>query len=55
MLQVVNAPHKSKKAKLIKLADKLYNIRDLSRATPEGWPESRVKEYYQWAAQVNPF
>lgn len=37
-LQVVNAPHKSTKAKLVKLADKLYNLRDLNRATPVGKP-----------------
>ena len=30
-LQVVNAPKKSKEAKLVKLADKLYNLRDLER------------------------
>jgi guanosine-3',5'-bis(diphosphate) 3'-pyrophosphohydrolase len=51
-LQVVNAPHKSRKAKLIKLADKLYNLRDLSKTTPQGWTEQRVQEYYEWAAKV---
>ena len=30
-LQVVNAPKKSREAKLVKLADKLYNLRDLDR------------------------
>jgi len=35
-LQIVTAPHKSTKAKLVKLADKLYNLRDLNRCTPEG-------------------
>jgi guanosine-3',5'-bis(diphosphate) 3'-pyrophosphohydrolase len=52
-LQVVNAPHKSRKAKLIKLADKLYNLRDLSKTTPQGWTEQRVQEYYEWAAKVS--
>ena len=33
-LQVVTAPKKSHRAKLVKLADKLYNLRDLHRATP---------------------
>ncbi|XP_066270772.1 guanosine-3',5'-bis(diphosphate) 3'-pyrophosphohydrolase MESH1-like [Branchiostoma lanceolatum] len=51
-LQVVNAPKKSHKAKLVKLADKLYNLRDLERATPEGWTAERVTEYFRWAAQV---
>lgn len=34
-LQVVHAPHKSREAKLVKLADKLYNLRDLHRVVPE--------------------
>lgn len=51
-LQIKNAPHKSYKAKLIKLADKLYNLRDLKRATPEGWSEERVQEYFVFAFGV---
>uniref|UniRef100_A0A8C9KD35 Guanosine-3',5'-bis(diphosphate) 3'-pyrophosphohydrolase MESH1 n=1 Tax=Panthera tigris altaica TaxID=74533 RepID=A0A8C9KD35_PANTA len=51
-LQVEQAPHSSPGAKLVKLADKLYNLRDLSRCTPEGWSEHRVQEYFEWAAQV---
>ena len=34
-LQIVNAPNKSSRAKLVKLADKLYNLRDLDRVVPE--------------------
>ena len=48
----MNAPKKSPKAKAVKLADKLYNLRDLQKATPEGWSEQRVQEYFEWAAQV---
>lgn len=51
-MQVVNAPHKSFEAKLVKLADKLYNLRDLKRATPVDWSEQRVQEYFEWAAKV---
>lgn len=51
-MQVVNAPHKSKQAKLVKLADKLYNLRDLSRCNPEGWTEERVQQYREWGAKV---
>nr|KAF6278841.1 HD domain containing 3 [Myotis myotis] len=51
-LQVEHAPHSSPGAKLVKLADKLYNLRDLNRCTPEGWSEHRVQEYFEWAAQV---
>ncbi|XP_029398540.1 guanosine-3',5'-bis(diphosphate) 3'-pyrophosphohydrolase MESH1 isoform X3 [Mus pahari] len=32
--QVERAPHSSPGAKLVKLADKLYNLRDLNRCTP---------------------
>lgn len=35
-LQIENAPHKSREAKLVKLADKLYNLRDLCNEAPEG-------------------
>ncbi|XP_021564336.1 guanosine-3',5'-bis(diphosphate) 3'-pyrophosphohydrolase MESH1 isoform X1 [Carlito syrichta] len=51
-LQVVHAPHSSPGAKLVKLADKLYNLRDINRCTPKGWSEHRVQEYFTWAAQV---
>ncbi|CAJ0925538.1 unnamed protein product [Ranitomeya imitator] len=51
-LQIEHAPHCSHKAKLVKLADKLYNLRDLKRSTPKGWSEKRVQEYFQWAFQV---
>lgn len=46
-LQIENAPKCSHKAKLIKLADKLYNLRDLQKAIPVGWSEDRVKEYFK--------
>jgi len=49
---VLNAPKKSHKAKLISLGDKLYNLRDLTRTTPEGWTENRVQEYFEWSSQV---
>ncbi|XP_013406805.1 guanosine-3',5'-bis(diphosphate) 3'-pyrophosphohydrolase MESH1 isoform X2 [Lingula anatina] len=50
--QIEHAPHSSPKAKLVKLADKLYNLRDLNRCTPNGWTENRVQEYFQWSANV---
>ncbi|NXX23503.1 MESH1 pyrophosphohydrolase, partial [Podargus strigoides] len=51
-LQVERAPGSSPRAKLVKLADKLYNLRDLNRCTPQGWPPQRVQEYFRWAAEV---
>ena len=51
-LQIVNAPHKSPQAKLVKLADKLYNLRDLQRLPPDDWSETRIHEYFVWASYV---
>lgn len=36
-LQIVHAKHSSFEAKLVKLADKLYNLRDLERCAPDKW------------------
>lgn len=36
----------------VKLADKLYNLRDLQRGPPPTWTVARIKEYYRWARAV---
>jgi guanosine-3',5'-bis(diphosphate) 3'-pyrophosphohydrolase len=51
-LQIEHAKGASDQAKLIKLADKIYNLRDLLRCTPEGWTSQRVRDYSIWAKQV---
>jgi len=51
-LQIEHAPHCSRRAKLVKLADKLYNLRDLAHSAPVGWSQTRVHEYFEWAAKV---
>jgi len=51
-LQIVHAPHASTEAKLVKLADKLYNLRDLERAPPPNWSKERKEEYFIWASKV---
>ena len=51
-MQIVNAPKKSHKARLVSYADKLYNLRDLSETTPAGWSQERVHEYFEWSAKV---
>lgn len=38
-LQIVHAKDSTYQAKLVKLADKLYNLRDLQASIPEGWTE----------------
>uniref|UniRef100_A0A0K0D103 HD domain-containing protein n=1 Tax=Angiostrongylus cantonensis TaxID=6313 RepID=A0A0K0D103_ANGCA len=39
-------------AKLVHLADKLYNLRDLERGTPLGWDRRRISEYFKWSKEV---
>ena len=51
-LQVEHAPHLSDGAKLIKLADKISNIRDVTDNPPEGWDIARRSEYVEWGASV---
>lgn len=51
-LQVVKAASKSTGAKLVKLADKISNLRDICTAPPADWSEARKAEYFQWAREV---
>lgn len=46
-LQIEHAPNISHEAKLVKLADKLYNLRDLEKGVPIGWTHERIKEYFK--------
>lgn len=50
--QIEKAPFSSYDAKIVKLADKLYNLRDLEKQTPVGWSEERVQEYFIWSSKV---
>lgn len=51
-LQITDAKKSSKNAKLIKLADKIANVKDLRSYAPEGWDQTRVDEYFIWAKKV---
>jgi (p)ppGpp synthase/HD superfamily hydrolase len=51
-LQVVNASKKSVRAQLIKLADKISNVRAMLDSPPADWSLQRRREYVQWAKQV---
>jgi GTP diphosphokinase / guanosine-3',5'-bis(diphosphate) 3'-diphosphatase len=51
-LQIQHAAHLSKRARLVKLADKLCNLRDMSRSPPVDWPLKRRCEYFAWAKKV---
>jgi guanosine-3',5'-bis(diphosphate) 3'-pyrophosphohydrolase len=51
-LQIEHAPHMSESAKLLKLADKISNLRDMSIDPPATWSLQRQREYFDWAKQV---
>ena len=51
-LQVIKASSKSPEAKLVKLADKIANLRDLAACPPADWSEKRKADYFQWASEV---
>jgi guanosine-3',5'-bis(diphosphate) 3'-pyrophosphohydrolase len=48
-LQVEHAPSLTRRAKLVKLADKICNIRDVASSPPADWPLERKQEYFDWA------
>ena len=50
--QVEHAAHLSQKAKLVKLADKISNLRDIMASPPADWSSNRKREYFAWAKQV---
>ena len=50
--QIQHAPHLSPKAKLIKIADKISNMRDVTHSPPAHWPHQRRCEYLDWAEKV---
>jgi guanosine-3',5'-bis(diphosphate) 3'-pyrophosphohydrolase len=51
-LQVEHAPHLSDAARMIKLCDKICNVRDVSRRPPVGWSDQRRREYLDWTERV---
>lgn len=51
-LQIEHAPTISGKAKLVKLADKICNLRDIAACPPADWPVERKREYFDWAKAV---
>ena len=51
-LQVEHAPSLSRSAKLVKLADKISNLRDVAERAPANWDLARRREYFDWAKRV---
>jgi len=51
-LQVEHAAALSPEAKLVKLADKICNLRDVAERPPASWDLARRREYFDWAKRV---
>ena len=51
-LQVEHAAHAPHGAKLVKLADKIANLRDIAATPPADWSVERRREYLAWASSV---
>jgi GTP diphosphokinase / guanosine-3',5'-bis(diphosphate) 3'-diphosphatase len=51
-LQIAHAPDLSDGAKLVKLADKISNLRDIVACPPADWDLKRQQEYFNWAKKV---
>lgn len=51
-LQVAHAATISQRAKLVKLADKISNLRDVADCPPPHWSLQRRQEYFDWGRAV---
>ena len=50
--QIDHASHTSAGAALVKIADKICNVRDIMVRPPAGWGEQRQHAYFVWAKLV---
>jgi GTP diphosphokinase / guanosine-3',5'-bis(diphosphate) 3'-diphosphatase len=51
-LQIEHAAGLSKGTKLVKLADKICNLRAILASPPKDWSIERKREYFKWAKKV---
>ena len=51
-LQIVKAPTKSDRAKMLKIADKTSNLQSIYHSPPTDWNLERRQEYFGWALDV---
>lgn len=51
-LQIEHAEHMSHDGTLVKLADKICNLRDVAASPPAGWSLRQQQEYFDWAKAV---
>jgi hypothetical protein len=50
--QIEDAHKKSRRAKILKLADKTSNLRSIAASPPPEWSVKRRLEYVEWAREV---
>ena len=51
-LQVETAPNLSERATLIRIADKIANVTDITNRPPSSWDIQRRREYFDWTEKV---
>jgi GTP diphosphokinase / guanosine-3',5'-bis(diphosphate) 3'-diphosphatase len=51
-LQIAHAQHMSRDGALVKLADKICNLRDVAASPPVGWSLEEQRDYFKWAKAV---
>jgi (p)ppGpp synthase/HD superfamily hydrolase len=51
-LQIEHAPTRSVRAQVIKLADKISNLRSILISPPTHWDYERKRQYFEWAKRV---
>jgi guanosine-3',5'-bis(diphosphate) 3'-pyrophosphohydrolase len=52
LLQIEHAPNSSLRAKQLKIADKICNVRDITASPPADWSLRRRRDYLKWSAEV---
>ena len=51
-MQIDHAPYLSDRAKIVKLADKIANLRSMIETPPTKWSLERKREYLNWSRRV---
>jgi GTP diphosphokinase / guanosine-3',5'-bis(diphosphate) 3'-diphosphatase len=51
-LQIEHAPTRSVRAQVIKIADKISNLRSILTSPPVDWDYERKRQYFEWSKRV---
>jgi guanosine-3',5'-bis(diphosphate) 3'-pyrophosphohydrolase len=52
LFQIEHAPNSSLRAKQLKIADKICNVRDITASPPADWSLRRRRDYLKWSEEV---